>query len=137
MPGLHISLGVFYRLFALLEAACHQLDIKLAATSKQEDTLPSFRLYSTALHNIDKLKEKNRDTEEAVAAEQLSTFLAVRGMGQQQVEFCRQAAAELHRKIATLVSAQSSHTICRINSCILSGESNTRRAGHHSQGVYS
>jgi len=29
IPGLHISLGVFYKLFTLLEAAAHELDIWL------------------------------------------------------------------------------------------------------------
>ena len=31
-PGLHISLGIFYRLFKLLESECHRLDLKLALT---------------------------------------------------------------------------------------------------------
>ena len=104
MPGLHISLGVYYRLFVLLEAACHQLDLKLAATSKQEDTLHSFSLYSTARFNVTELEEeKAHCLEEATAAEQLSTFLAVRGMDSSQVEYCKQAAAEIRRKIETLV----------------------------------
>lgn len=31
LPGLHITLGVFFRLFSLLEDECHKLDIELAA----------------------------------------------------------------------------------------------------------
>lgn len=30
-PGLHITLGIFYRLFVLLEEAAHKLDLKYAA----------------------------------------------------------------------------------------------------------
>ena len=105
MPGLHITLGIFYRLFVLLEAACHLLDVKLAESGRQDDTLHSFKLFSTAMDNITKLEEeRQRDTEEATAAEQLSTFLAVRGADASQIEFCRQAAAELRRNLATLVS---------------------------------
>ena len=63
--------------------------------------LHSFKLYSAAVHTISELEEeKLREEEEASAAEQLSTFLAVRGAAIQQVEFCRQAAAEPRRKIA-------------------------------------
>ena len=112
MPGLHITLGIFHRLFVLLEADCHMLDVKLAESGSQDDTLHSYKLYSAALHNVNNLEEeKRRDTEEALAAEQLSTFLAVRGADLRQVEFCRQAAAELRRNIATLVSDHSQQTI--------------------------
>ena len=104
MPGLHITLGIFDRLFDLLEEACHQLDIKLAESGRQEDTLHSFKLYSTALQNINELEERQREDEEASAVEQLSTFLTVKEADIQQVEFCRQTAAELRRKVATLVS---------------------------------
>ena len=105
MPGLHITLGIFDRLFDLLEEACHQLDVQLAERGRQADTLHSFKLYSAAVQNIKELEgEKQREDEEASAAEQLSTFLAVRGASTQQVEFCRQSAAELRRKVATLVS---------------------------------
>ena len=80
MPGLHITLAIFYRLFVLLEEACHLLDVKLAESGRQDDTLHSFKLYSAAVQTISELeKERAREEEEASAAEQLSTFLAVRG----------------------------------------------------------
>lgn len=112
MPGLHITLGIFHRLFVLLEADCHLLDMKLAASGRQDDALHSFKLYSAALDSVHKLEEeRHRDMEEAQAAEQLSTFLAVRGADLQQVEFCRKAAADLRRNVATLVSDHSQQTI--------------------------
>ena len=105
MPGLHISLGIFFRLFTLLETACHQLDLSLATQGEQDDTRHSYRLYSNALSSLTKLEEeRNHNEEEAQAAEQLSTFLAVRGVAHTQVEFCQQAAAELRRKVQDLVS---------------------------------
>ena len=105
MPGLHISLGVFYRLFTLLETACHQLDLALSTQGKQDDTRHSYRLYCEALSILTNLEEeRNHNEEEAQAAEQISTFLAVSGADQQHIEFCRQSVAELRRKVDNLVS---------------------------------
>ena len=65
MPGLHISLGIFYRLFTLLETSCHQLDLELAQHASQ-DTLHSYKLYSAAIHNLMRLEETlNTEHEEA------------------------------------------------------------------------
>ena len=75
MPGLHITLGIFDHLFDLLEEACHQLDILLAERGRQADTLHSFKFYSAAIQNIKELGEKQREDEEASAAEQLTLFL--------------------------------------------------------------
>lgn len=106
MPGLHLTLGIFDRFFDLLEDACHQLDVLLAERGRQADTLHSFKLYSAAVQTIKELGEKQREDEEASTAEQLSTFLAVRGANTEQVEFCRQSAVELRQKVADLVSDQ-------------------------------
>lgn len=104
MPGLHISLGVFYRLFELLEDHCKKLDLALAQHSSQPDSLHSFRLYSAALQKVAKLEEEIRnETEEAEAAEQLSTYLALKGYPQSQVEYCRDAAAKLRQRLTNLV----------------------------------
>ena len=35
MPGLHITLGVFTKIFKLLEDTFHELDLKLACSSSQ------------------------------------------------------------------------------------------------------
>ena len=107
MPGLHISLGIFFRLFELLEGCCKKLDLALAQHSSQPDTLHSFRLYSAALQKVAELETEIRnETEEAEAAEQLSTYLALKGYPQQHVEYCRDAAAKLRRKLAQLVCYQ-------------------------------
>ena len=75
MPGLHISLGIFYRLFTLLETSCHQWDLELAQHASQPDTLHSYKLYSSALHNLVKLRQDlSAETEEANAADQLASF---------------------------------------------------------------
>ena len=80
MPGLHISLGIFFRLFELLEDSCKKLDLALAQHSSHPDSLHSFRLCSAAVHKVAELEgEIYNVTEEAQAAEQLSTCLALKG----------------------------------------------------------
>ena len=107
MPGLHISLGIFYRLFTLLETEAHKLDLELAQHSNQADTLHSYRVYSEAVHKLTELRDTlATQREEADAAEQLATYLAVRGMSSTQIEYCRQAASSLWKEIAELVSKQ-------------------------------
>ena len=107
MPGLHISLGVFYRLFSLLESSCHQLDLELAQHASQPDTLHSFQLYSAAIHNLQRLNEaRTTGIEEANAAEQLTSYPTIRGMPQQQIDYCRHAAATLRQDFEQLVSLQ-------------------------------
>ena len=74
--SLHISLGVFYWLFTLLESSCHRLDLELAQHASQPDTLHSFQWYSAAIHNLQSLNEaRNTATVEAYAAEQLASYL--------------------------------------------------------------
>ena len=89
MPGLHISLGVFYRLFTLLETLCHQWDLELAQHASQPDTLHSYKVYSSAIQTITRLKQElSAESEEANAADQTATFLDVRGMSQPQIDYC-------------------------------------------------
>ena len=52
IPGLHISLGIFNRLYSLLENACHELDLLQAEKDTgARDTRAgtSFGQYSAAL----------------------------------------------------------------------------------------
>ena len=114
MPGLHISLGIFYRLFTLLESSCNEWDLELAQYASQPDTLHSYKLYSSAVHNLVKLKQElsaNAKSEEANAADQLATFLAIRVMPQAQIDFSRQAASSMWKKIEDLVSMLIAHDL--------------------------
>ena len=100
MPGLHISLGIFFCLFKLLEDSCKKLDLALAQHSSHPDSLHSFRLCSAAVHKVAELEgEIYNVTEEAQAAEQLSTYLALK---ESQVYYCRNAAGQL-QQLANLV----------------------------------
>ena len=38
IPGLHVTLGIFLKLFNLFEDYCHQLDIEIAANKEQSNT---------------------------------------------------------------------------------------------------
>ena len=58
-PGLHITLGIFYRLWCLLEAECHELDLELPiCTSPTPADRESFQKYSTHAKKLAHLKEK-------------------------------------------------------------------------------
>ena len=56
-PGLHITLGIFLRLFVLLENACHELDLT-AHMQGTEDCGPSYRRFAAALEQLTKLKDE-------------------------------------------------------------------------------
>ena len=57
LPGLHITLGVFFRLWSLLEEECHQLDIELARHSApQAKDQVAFADYSRQIKEIAKLE---------------------------------------------------------------------------------
>lgn len=78
-PGLHISLGVYERLWDLLESACTELDLLLAEHLSGGRTGDSFESYVDALRKRDRLKS-SMATEEQKAnntLEQLLTFLSL------------------------------------------------------------
>ena len=76
----------------ILQSTCHFLFI---------------RLYAAALQKVAELEAEIRnETEEAEEAEQLSTYLALKEYPQQQVKYCRDAAAKLRRKLVQLVCYQ-------------------------------
>ena len=56
-PGLHITLGIFFRLFSLLEDECHELDLAHMLHGAQAGS--SYEQYLVSL-------QKKRDTEEEV-----------------------------------------------------------------------
>lgn len=58
-PGLHITLGIFYRLWCLLEEECHQLDLQLAqqvASSPLDKEL--FSHYTELLKQLSELERE-------------------------------------------------------------------------------
>ena len=61
-PGLHITLGVFYRLWTLLEQACHQLDLELAKRKAPLSTdRESFTKYAEVLRELASLEDEKNE----------------------------------------------------------------------------
>ena len=61
-PGLHITLGIFYRLWCLLEEECHQLDLQLAhhnASSPADRKL--FYHYRDLVKELAELEKKKSE----------------------------------------------------------------------------
>ena len=56
-PGLHITLGIFFRLFCLLEDECHKLDLKVATESSAAEGGPSYSRHVDSLKTLMKLKD--------------------------------------------------------------------------------
>ena len=78
-PGLHISLGVFYRLYTLLEEACHELDLLSAQqTTAHLKSGGTFDAYCVALRNRQRLKEQSSTyLQRAEELEQLASLLVL------------------------------------------------------------
>ena len=67
-PGLHITLGIFFRLWSLLEEDCHLLDIELAKRTAPESVdRAAFVDYSTAIKKQSQLKEQRLELEKYIA----------------------------------------------------------------------
>ena len=61
LPGLHISLGIFMKLWTLLEAECHKLELELAQhTTGTTGDREAYRKYSAAIHDLTCLRGKKR-----------------------------------------------------------------------------
>jgi len=79
LPGLHITLGVFFRLFTLLEDECHKLDLELATlTSPEESDRQSYINFAAKVHQERVLLDQ-RDTliEELDSLKQTLAFLVL------------------------------------------------------------
>ena len=77
-PGLHISLGIFFRLFTLLEDECHKLDV-IHSLSLQGSTAGfTFNRYTSALRRQTTLRDNiDRLSSQIHGLEQLLTLAVV------------------------------------------------------------
>jgi len=78
-PSLHISLGIFHRLFTLLEQECHDLDLLLA---KREDVHlqpgTEFENYYTIRKQIRSLEQQvTSHHQQAIALDQVASLFAL------------------------------------------------------------
>ena len=118
LPALHVTLGIFLRLFDLLEQECHQFDVKLA--SKQQSTSTpsahSFQSFAAALQSSRRLSEEIAQKKQAVQVlDQGATYLGLTlSQGDSRVQMVLQAAAHCQQKILNLVSGQFSVNTCSV-----------------------
>ena len=76
-PGLHITVGIFTKLYGLLEDECHALDLELALLSS-EDAHSSFDTYSQELQKLRLLQAELEQAEEAYAVlQQMTTYVSL------------------------------------------------------------
>ena len=109
MPGLHLLLGIFNRLFNLLEAACQTLDIQLAAMDSATGMGgTSFQQYAAVLKQLLQLKEQHTaQTARRNFQSQLLSFLHVRVPSPQQsqtVQHVQQEIAQPQQQLSVLVN---------------------------------
>lgn len=110
LPALHVSLGIFYRLYTLLEQASHQLDLKLAQEKNGSEQLGgvTFMEYSSKLETLHKLTEERDGHVQAVGVlEQLVTRMALTATSedsaQAQICYVKDMIHSYQQKIHELV----------------------------------
>ena len=113
LPGLHISLGIFQRLFDLMEQECHDLDLLLAACQNKRlpsDTTPAFDHFAATYADIHKTREElHTQRQHSDFLDQALTLLAMnipesQQEGNSQLEVIRQEARACRQKIGQLVT---------------------------------
>lgn len=80
IPGLHLSLGIFNRLWTLLEEACTELDLRLAEESCGFPGTggSTFNQYSVLLEQMSSLKvQLKSQTSHAEVLEHLAVFMSL------------------------------------------------------------
>lgn len=103
-------MGIFNRLYELLEEACHSLDLQVAHDSSSNDSESgeSFARYSAALAKLSaKERELQSRKQHAEAVEQIITYLALvlpNPESNQQLVSVRQEVVEGRQQIEALVS---------------------------------
>ena len=111
MPGLHVSLGIFHRLFTLLEEECQSLDARVANdpnfSGDRSLTSMPFQEYKDNMKEIRKLNESLEEAKKGCeAVELLVTYYALQGNSTLQ-QACSDAVTYQKRLINEIVSVCS------------------------------
>ncbi len=81
LPGLHITLGVFFRLFTLLEDECHKIDMEMAQSTSTSASTTDKQPYINFRAMIQKERElldtKKRVEHEVNWLEQTLSYLTL------------------------------------------------------------
>ena len=97
-PGLHISLGIFQRLFTLLEDSCHELDMKLSeSTTTPTDSTTSFDDLIQARKDMKNLVSEYSQLDPLIRQhQQLLTYLLLTQQNPQQSTVIQQIAISIN-----------------------------------------
>ena len=83
IPGLHMTQGVFMKLFRLLEDTCHQFDLQLAYTYQEKSSSSSsFTKYAEELHKLRVAKAKLAEAQDSLAALEEAVMYVVVAYGE-------------------------------------------------------
>ena len=112
LPGLHITQGIFQKIFTLLEDECHNLDLKLAHQHSSEQRSGSFSPYAEALQQLRKAYEDLDAAKQSVTVlEQLMVYTSVAvGQTNPLVQGLIQQSTETRRNVQELVKFVNIHT---------------------------
>jgi len=102
-----MSLGIYDRLWELLEGACTQLDLLLAEHSSVGGTDNSFQEYVAALKKKEQLEQKLKVAEQRVTAiDQIVTFFSLNSPDpahNQNLKLLREASSKSLLEVADVV----------------------------------
>ena len=106
LPGLHVTQGIFQKLFGLLEEACHELDLKLACHFTSEIQHGSYSEYVHKLRELTKTKAALDTAKQTVSnLDQLVVYFSITfGQTNPLLQGLLPHRAESRRKVEKLVS---------------------------------
>ena len=134
-PGLHITLGIFYRLYTLLEEECHELDVMVKFQASQAGA--SYDRYVSALRQQSTRKEdEGRLAVQVNGLEQLVTLLGITlpNAASQPAyqQLCRQVAERRERlkKVVNITSKINVNSLINNHTCINTERGDKEIAGY-------
>lgn len=105
-PGLHLSLGIFLRLFNLLEAACKKLDLRVHLNNVGAG--PTYERYMEAFSEQRNIKEKAQQEEaQIMSLEQAALLLTLSITNPANNPKCSQLHVLIAQKKAQLIKLVS------------------------------
>eukprot|EP00731_Ephydatia_muelleri_P033241 Em0026g61a len=124
IPGLHITQGIFQKLFSLFERACHNLDLKLAMHWKASPMAKSqYDVYSQTLKDLDsaliELEQLNQEAESAVTPI-VDELLELAGNCYKRVQVQEEKVKTLRETIQMGFNLKEGPCIKGIESCLTS-----------------
>ena len=118
LPGLHITQGIFVKLFNILEDECHKLDLTLAIYSCDEHALDTASSYTKSVNLVKQIQtlseDVNKKEEKRTLITQFKTFVSVAvGQSSAIIDGLDRQSAKLKKDIKTAVRClHALHCLC-------------------------